>query len=39
MCDFIRDNLVWSGDVFGIVESLAVTTSVIFVLSDHRINL
>ena len=30
MCDFFKDNLVWSGDV--ILGSLAVTSSVIFCL-------
>ena len=30
MCDFIKDNLVWSGDAFGILESSAKTSSVIF---------
>ena len=36
MCDFTKDGLVWSGDVFGILDSLAVTSSVIFCLKWSR---
>ena len=43
MCNFIKINLVWSGDGFGILESLAETFFLCFALSYlgllHRIYL
>ena len=34
MSGFLKDNLVWSGDVFSLLESLALTFPEFFVLSE-----